>query len=254
MIKKIKLSAIDTESGTQTRVLLHEETIADYAEAMKGRVKFPPVIVFHDGTVYYLADGFHRVMAAIRNGAKEIEADVRKGSCLDALKYALGANTDHGLRRTNADKRKCVTLALAAFGKLSDRGIADMCGVGAPMVGEQRKSSNCNNITVPRTGLDGKTRKLPAPSPAPAKPERKEEKNNQEEGKEEEKERPILGPMADDSEAMMSVYFEVKEMLSSIQKMNVAKKTIRAHIARFNELQTIIQTIILKFQKEEEHV
>jgi len=169
MIKRIKLAGINTESGTQTRVNLNEETIANYAEDMENGADFPPVTVFHDGNEFYLADGFHRVMSAIRNGKKDIEADVRKGSCLDALKHALGANMDHGLRRTNADKRKCVSLALASFGKMSDRAIADLCGVGNKFVGDMRTATCVQDTPSTRQGKDGKT--------YPAKVDRGEEES-----------------------------------------------------------------------------
>lgn len=85
---------------------------------------------------------------------------------MDALKYALGANTDHGLRRTNADKRKCVTLALASFGvKESSRTIAGICGVAVSFVADM-KNATCSPTTPAKvTGKDGKeypARKLPA--------------------------------------------------------------------------------------------
>lgn len=157
MTKKIKLSEIDTTSGTQTRLSLCEDTLTDYAERMKECVKFPPVIVFHDGKQYYLADGFHRVLAAQRNEAVTIEADIRKGSCSDALKFALGANVTNGLRRTNADKRNCVEIALNHFGGMVDNEIARLCGVSHTFVSNVRQVATvatCPNS--PRKGKDGK--------------------------------------------------------------------------------------------------
>jgi uncharacterized ParB-like nuclease family protein len=186
-MKKLKLAEIRIDAGTQTRAVLNEDTIADYAEAMTEGAKFPPVVVFTDGcrdgqavesVSYLLADGFHRLRAADRCGWKEIEADIRKGTLLDALRYSLGANTVHGLRRSNADKRRCVEIALREFAKLSDRALAAMCGVSNNFVGEVRKdqlssddSSNSQtpaktNISEPpatRTGRDGKQR--PATQP-----------------------------------------------------------------------------------------
>jgi len=59
---------------------------------------------------------------------------------------------------------------------MSDRAIAELCGVGYSLVAASRPKQlpdsgsstalNCNNITVePRTGLDGKTRNMPEHSP-----------------------------------------------------------------------------------------
>ena len=138
-MKKIKLDEIIIDGGTQTRAALNEDTISDYAEAMTEGAKFPTVVVFASGTAYLLADGFHRFMAAKRCGWVDIDCDVRKGSKQDAIKYSLGANNVHGLRRTNADKHRGVEIALREFGKLTDRALAEMCGVSDHFIGDIRK-------------------------------------------------------------------------------------------------------------------
>lgn len=167
MTKKIKLSEIVTDAGTQVRAGLNETTVADYAEALADGAKFPPVIVFHDGSHYIAADGFHRIHAAVRNGATQIECDVRKGGKTDALKFALGCNAHHGLRRTNADKRHAVEIALHGFPNVSTVAIARMCLVGDELVAEIRKGqpTDSGRLRPPpmRVGLDGKARKLPPP-------------------------------------------------------------------------------------------
>lgn len=71
----------------------------------------PPVTVFHDGKRYYLADGHHRLGAAVEAGCTEIRVDVHKGTKEDALRYAVGTNAGHGLKRTNEDKRNAVRIA-----------------------------------------------------------------------------------------------------------------------------------------------
>lgn len=57
----------------------------------------------------------------------------------DALLYAAGANGAHGLRRTNADKRRAVLLVLAACPKWSDRKIGEICGVDHKTVAAARE-------------------------------------------------------------------------------------------------------------------
>ena len=185
MTKKLKLSEIVTDAGTQVRAGLNEATVAEYAEALAGGAKFPPVVVFHDGSRYVAADGFHRIHAASRAGATQIECDVRKGGKADALKFALGCNAHHGLRRTNADKRHAVELALREFPKVSNVAIAGMCLVSDDLVAEMRKSQGVENQrsepTQPseigglrppptRIGLDGRERKLPPPPMRPPTP------------------------------------------------------------------------------------
>ena len=178
----LKLSLILTPSGTQVRASVNLESVDEYALAMADGAQFPPVDVFHDGSQYILADGFHRVMAAKRNGCEDILATIHEGSLSDALRFALSANSSHGLKRTNADKRRSVVLALSEWPKLSDRSIAEMCAVGHPLVGDMRKhqlesdtscesqlsSDDSSTASPTRIGRDGKrrrakTKKAPTP-------------------------------------------------------------------------------------------
>lgn len=165
--QSLKLSEIVTTAGTQIRARINVEIVDDYATAMTDGAKFPPVTVFHDGNQCILADGFHRVMAATRNGFKDILADVNKGTKSDALKFALGANGTHGLLRTNADKRRSVELALAEWPKVSNREIGRICAVSDPFVKEVRELLTVSSSTEPesRIGKDGKTRKVKPASP-----------------------------------------------------------------------------------------
>ena len=135
-MKALNLSAIIIDKGTQSRAAISEETVSDYAEAMQAGDTFPPITVFHDGVDYYLADGFHRLHAAKRLHKASIQADVRTGTLRDAILYSLGANRDHGLRRSNADKRKCVQTLLEDFewGELSVNEMARICGVSPQLV------------------------------------------------------------------------------------------------------------------------
>ncbi len=166
MTKKIKISEIVTDAGTQVRAGLNEATVADYAEALADGAKFPPVIVFHDGDRYIAADGFHRIHAAVRNGVTQIECDVRKGGKSDALKFALGCNAHHGLRRTNADKRHAVELAVREFPAASLPVIAKICLVSEELVkGVSKQLTENGGLKKPETviGLDGRERRLPPP-------------------------------------------------------------------------------------------
>jgi hypothetical protein len=140
--EKIALSSLCLTAGTQMRESLNLATIADYADSMSDGSKFPPVIVFTDGTTYWLGDGFQRVKAAEQVGYVEIEAEIRPGTLRDAILFSCGANAHHGERRTNADKRKSVLTLLkdTEWTQLSDRRIADICGVTHPFVAEMRKS------------------------------------------------------------------------------------------------------------------
>lgn len=138
----IRPQDVVTTGGTQSRVALSEDTVATYADAMKAGAVLPPIIVFHDGSTYWLADGFHRLMAHIRNGADWLAAEVRQGTRREAVLHSVGSNAEHGLPRTNADKRHAVLLLLKdeEWGAWADREIARRCAVGHNLVSEIRRS------------------------------------------------------------------------------------------------------------------
>jgi hypothetical protein len=135
-MKTLNINTVIIDRGTQSRAQISEDTVTDYAEAMQAGDTFPPIVVFFDGVDYYLADGFHRLHAAKRLHKASIQADVRTGTLRDAILYSLGANRDHGLRRSNADKRKCVMTLLEDFewGDLSVNEMARICGVSPQLV------------------------------------------------------------------------------------------------------------------------
>jgi uncharacterized ParB-like nuclease family protein len=108
----IPILSIRMDGGTQPRASLDKRVIEDYREAMADGAAFPPVDLYYDGTNYWLADGFHRLTAAIAAGRDEIAATVHQGSQADAQWYSFSANKSNGLRRTNADKQRTVKAAL----------------------------------------------------------------------------------------------------------------------------------------------
>ena len=108
----LRLDLIRTDGGTQTRAEVREDVVREYADAMTDGATFPAVTVFYDGSEYWLADGFHRYAAARLLNWLEIDAEVRQGTRRDAVLHSVGANAQHGLRRTNADKRRAVETLL----------------------------------------------------------------------------------------------------------------------------------------------
>ena len=159
----VALSDISIDGGTQSRVAISDQTVGDYAEAIREGVDFPPVVLFYDGVTHWLGDGFHRYHGYQRAGAVEIEADVRNGTKRDAILFSVGANATHGLRRTDDDKRKAAGILLkdAEWSDWSDREIARRCGVSHQFVSKVRKeiaqhtghaTSMERTFTHPRTG------------------------------------------------------------------------------------------------------
>lgn len=98
---------------------------------MEAGVEFPPLIVYYDGEVYWLAAGFHRLEATRSLQHTEAWCVVRQGTVREAILCALGQNERHGLRRTPGDRRRAVVRMLedAEWQMRSDAWIARTCDV-----------------------------------------------------------------------------------------------------------------------------
>jgi hypothetical protein len=134
----VRLDAIVRDTSIQCRATIDIAVVNEYAEQMAAGAKFPPVVLFATNGKHWIGDGWHRIHASEQIGALDVDAEVRAGGRMEALKHALGANDAHGNRRSNADKRRCVEIALREFGKMSSRAIAEMCGVSHTFVDATR--------------------------------------------------------------------------------------------------------------------
>jgi hypothetical protein len=150
----VSLASIVIDKRFQTRAATDQDAIADYTDAIrqKGGWPFPPIKVVSQ----FLVDGFHRVEAAKRVAddpetpaelrkslqsvpCERVAVDLTRDDVPDlALQHALAANHKHGLRRSNADKRHAVELALNRWPDMSDREIAKITGTSHPSVGRVR--------------------------------------------------------------------------------------------------------------------
>lgn len=161
VINEMELIAIDNieaTAATQVRVRLDKAVIESYQEDLEAGAEFPPIVVFREANTErnILADGFHRLYAAVNLGWDKIGCEVHEGKMIDALIEALGANHGHGLRRTNKDKRHAVEMALKdpEISQYQMNEIADICRVTRQTVRRIQNdlladddSSNSNNGT-----------------------------------------------------------------------------------------------------------
>ena len=147
-VKRIPVSEIRIDGGTQPRESIDETLVSEYADAMKAGDKFPAVVVFFDGVSYWLADGFHRTHAARRAELDELLAEIHSGTKRDAVLYSVGANAAHGQRRTNADKRKAVMTLLKdeKWSQWGDQEIARRCAVSPTTVSKYRPECSLSKL------------------------------------------------------------------------------------------------------------
>lgn len=164
MSAPVSLASIELDTSIQCRASIDTATVNEYAERMTEGDKFPPVILFGTRSNCWIADGWHRVLARLQLGDETIGGELREGGRDEALRWALSANALHGQRRTNADKRRCVEIALREFGDLSSRALGTLCGVDHKTVAAVR-----SNGEVPQsiTTTDGRQYPTRRPEPEP---------------------------------------------------------------------------------------
>ena len=140
-VQQIEINNITINKRVQQRVQQDDSVIKEYFEAVQAEAQFPPLTVFYDGEKLILADGKHRYEAYKLAGIDVVNAEIINGSERDAILYAAGANADHGLRRTNDDKRYAVETLLMdeEWGQWSDGAIAQKVRVSQPFVTKLRR-------------------------------------------------------------------------------------------------------------------
>ena len=111
-MKTMNLEFLRTDGNTQARVQLDQNIVNEYAEHMKDGDKFPELVAYHDGSDYWLADGFHRYFAYKSASIKEAEVEVRSGTLEDAQLFAYSANCRRGLSMSSEDNRNVIILML----------------------------------------------------------------------------------------------------------------------------------------------
>lgn len=147
----LDVDLIRIDGGTQSRAHLNQETINEYADLFRNHEdSLPPIKVYFDGQDYWNADGFHRLEAAKQANMKTIAAIIEQGTRRDAILFSVDANAEHGLRRTEDDKRRAVNTLLtdAEWSDWSDNQIAKKCKVSQPFVSKLRKELNGSTVNV----------------------------------------------------------------------------------------------------------
>lgn len=136
--KAVALDDIVLDERCQTRAILNQEAVTEYKETYEAEeVTLPALQVAQVGDDLLLLDGFHRLAGARSAGKSFIRVEVVEKCDLGrALWLASAMNQGHGVRRTNADKRQAVKLALESDvgEEQSLRVIAEHVGVSHELV------------------------------------------------------------------------------------------------------------------------
>jgi len=150
----MKLNQLTIDGGTQSRVKIIQEAVDEYAEALKGGARFPPVLVYYDGIKYYLTDGFHRFFAHQKAGIRDIEVQIVNGTLRDAILRSFSVNSENGRHRSNEDKRNAVQAMLDDFEWQfwNNTEIAKACRVSETLVTSMRSGIKPDVVKVNRNG------------------------------------------------------------------------------------------------------
>ena len=186
MIKVLNLGALVLDPKLQSRVETNEQTIEEYAEAIKLGDEFPALLSYFDGTHYWLVDGYHRYHAHKKAGKAGVSCEIVNGTFTDAVLRATSVNSKHGMRRTYADKRKAVMTLLDDFewSQWSNAEIARHCGVSPTFVANLRESGGPAEVKY-KTATGKVMTKAKANSKA-KEPELKEPPKEEQKGSKEE--------------------------------------------------------------------
>jgi len=169
--KFLPIGAIRIDGGTQMRLTLDQDWIAELAELVTNDVPLPPIGVVYDGESYWLWDGFHRRAAHAQADADSIECEIRPGVKQDAVMLAIGANkAPTSLRRDRATKEAAVKAYLELKPNDSTSLIAEYIGVRRDFIEAIRKaqvdpgSSQKPPAVAPERILDTKRDQSPPPT------------------------------------------------------------------------------------------
>jgi hypothetical protein len=160
-VQWLYLKDLKRDGGTQMRVEVDRGAQDDYSalfgEDLAWPAELPPVVAFHDGEHYWLADGHIRCAAAEEAGCIKVRVEVREGTKRDAILFACGANHDHGVRRTRGDKVKAVRRLMAdtEWSKWNDAKIAATCKVDRHLVADVRREFFPEQCNRPRQHEQG---------------------------------------------------------------------------------------------------
>jgi hypothetical protein len=154
--KRLHFDQIIVDENLQQRLNHNWDVIREYAIAIEEGAVFPPLTVFYDKSIntYYLVDGFHRRKAALSVGIDSFDCQIMQGDFRSAMLYSFGVNADHGIRRTNLDKKNIVLTILKdpEWCNLSLREIAQLVKVSHTYVAKVKKeieSAHKINFTSP---------------------------------------------------------------------------------------------------------
>jgi ParB-like chromosome segregation protein Spo0J len=156
-LSRCQVVMVSTADLRPTDVLRSDGESSEHIQSIaESGSELPPIIV-HEPTMRII-DGMHRLKAAMLRGEERIEAQLYKGSVIDAFVIAVQANIMHGLRLSLGDRVRAATRIVSSHPKWSDRAIASVVGLSPNTVAAIRRRCTVHPESPARVGRDGRIR------------------------------------------------------------------------------------------------
>ncbi len=160
VVQELPISEVNLKYMVMVRDGRDLDAVDDYVERLVAGKKAPAIEVTkevnNEGIIFWGTDGGHRVEAAKRFGSTTILAHIVEGTEEDALKAALKANTENGVRRSNGDKRKIGLAVLKKYRDKTDGYLAELTDLSRPFISALRKETNDGKGQTTRVSRSGK--------------------------------------------------------------------------------------------------
>ena len=149
----LRVDSLVVDVTIQPRVRgLDAAHVTEMADWLKANPKddLPPIRVYRVDGDHLVSRGFHRHAAYSQAGRAYIPAEQFEGTRDDAALDAAASNTDHGLKRTNDDKRRAVVMTLGLRPEWPNTKIAEWCAVAHDTVNRIRAElAACSAASTP---------------------------------------------------------------------------------------------------------
>lgn len=142
--KYIDLESITADSAVHFRENIDHSKVEVLTQLLLSGIELDPIVLYCDGEVHWLSDGFIRLAAYKNAGLQSIKAKIRQGLRRDAILFSIEANAKHGLGLSNAEKKQAAKTLLQdpEWSQWSGRKIGKICGLDNKTVEKIRSTAH----------------------------------------------------------------------------------------------------------------
>jgi ParB-like nuclease domain len=157
----IEIAKITADSLVQPRETLNKEKLTEYGKILLNGEDLDPVDLYFDRSIYWLADGFHRLEVYRLAGKTHIPATVTEGTRRDAILFGIERNAKHGLGLSLKERKNAAHRLLLdpEWSQWSNRLIGRICGLNHETISTIKKNLNSHQ-SIPVENPSGDFRQI----------------------------------------------------------------------------------------------